>query len=148
MPCFFLGLNSVRNTFVITSLDGTQIKQVSAYKYLGVWLDDRLSLKKHVTELGKKLKFKIGFLYRNRACLSSINRKQIVQATFMSVLDYGDIIYMHASANTLKPLDAIYHCALRFITGELQNSSLYPISTCGLGLSICEARATCSLVYL
>lgn len=109
---------SVRNTFVITSLDGTQIKQVSAYKYLGVWLDDRLSFKKHVTELGKKLKFKIGFLYRNRACLSSVNRKQIVQATFMSVLDYGDIIYMHASANTLKPLDAIYHCALRFITGD------------------------------
>uniref|UniRef100_A0A673ZIM1 Reverse transcriptase domain-containing protein n=1 Tax=Salmo trutta TaxID=8032 RepID=A0A673ZIM1_SALTR len=109
---------SVRNTFVITSLDGTQIKQVSAYKYLGVWLDDRLSFKKHVTELGKKLKFKIGFLYRNRACLSFVNRKQIVQATFMSVLDYGDIIYMHASANTLKPLDAIYHCALRFITGD------------------------------
>lgn len=36
----------------------------------------------------------------------------------MSVLDYGHIIYMHASANTLKPLDAIYHCALRFIMGD------------------------------
>lgn len=27
----------------------------------------------------------------------------------MSVLDYGDIIYIHASASTLKPLDVIYH---------------------------------------
>lgn len=60
----------------------------------------------------------MGFFYRNRACLSSPHRRQIIQATFMSVLDYGDIIYMHASTATLKPLDAIYHCAIRFITGD------------------------------
>ena len=35
----------------------------------------------------------------------------------MSVIDYGDIIYMHATASTLKSLDATYPCALRFITG-------------------------------
>ena len=36
----------------------------------------------------------------------------------MSVLDYGDILYRHASATTLHPLKAVYHSALRFITGE------------------------------
>jgi hypothetical protein len=35
-----------------------------------------------------------------------------VQATFMSVIDYGDIIYMHATASTLKSLDVTYHCTL------------------------------------
>lgn len=36
----------------------------------------------------------------------------------MSVLDYGDIIYMDVSASTpLKPLDVIYQSALGFITG-------------------------------
>lgn len=35
----------------------------------------------------------------------------------MSVLNYGDIIYMHASASTLKPLHVIYHSALRFASG-------------------------------
>ena len=35
---------------------------------------------------------------------------------FLSVMDYGDILYMRASAATLKPLDAVYHSALRFIT--------------------------------
>lgn len=37
---------------------------------------------------------------------------------YMCVLDYGDIIYMHAASSTLKPLDAVYHYALRFITGS------------------------------
>ena len=37
---------------------------------------------------------------------------------FLAVLDYGDIIYRHAAATTLKPLDSVYHSALRFITGD------------------------------
>ena len=36
----------------------------------------------------------------------------------MSVLDFSDVIYMHASAAILKPLDAIFHSVLRFITGD------------------------------
>ena len=46
------------------------------------------------------------------------NRKLLVQSTFISVLDYGDIIYMHAGDLVLKQLDTIYHSALRFITGD------------------------------
>lgn len=42
----------------------------------------------------------------------------MVQSTFMCVLDYGEVSYMHAAASTLKPLDAVCHCALRFITGS------------------------------
>ena len=38
------------------------------------------------------------------------------QSVFISVLDYGDVIYGNASHSTLKTLDAVYHSALRFIT--------------------------------
>ena len=51
-----------------------------------------------------------------------ICRKRIIEATFLSVLDYGDIIYRHAAAATLKPLDTVYHSALRFITGDSYNT--------------------------
>ncbi len=34
------------------------------------------------------------------------------------MLDYGDIVYMHASPTPLKPLDAVYHSALHFTTGD------------------------------
>jgi hypothetical protein len=68
-----------------------------------------------ITELVKKLKWRIRFFIEiNLVCH---HRKEIAQATFMSVLDYGDVLYMHGSASVLKKLDAVYHAVLRFVTG-------------------------------
>lgn len=36
----------------------------------------------------------------------------------MPVFDYGDTLYMHASSSLLRPLDAVFHSALRFVTGD------------------------------
>ncbi len=32
------------------------------------------------------------------------------------MLDYGDILYMHANQSSLKMLDSVYHASLRFVT--------------------------------
>lgn len=48
----------------------------------------------------------------------------------MSILDYGDIIYMHAA------LDAVFNCALRFITGDG-----YITHHCVMYLFACKERA-------
>ena len=101
---------------VITA-QGSQIELVSSYKYLGVVIDDSLSFSAHIQQLVKKLKLKLGFFFRIKSCLSFESRKRLVSATFMSVLDYGDVLYMHASSNSLHSLDTVYHGALRFITG-------------------------------
>ena len=42
----------------------------------------------------------------------------IVQSTILSVLDYGDIVYMYAAPSALKLLDSVYHSAIRFVTGD------------------------------
>ena len=117
--CMVLTRSVDTNAFTgIFTLKGEQIEQVRSYKYLGIWLDDKLSFKDHVEHLTKKLRGQIGFLYRNRSCFSLASRKTIVQSVVMSVFDYGDVLYMHASLSTLKPLDAVYHSALRLITGD------------------------------
>ena len=104
------------DSLLISAADGTQIERVPAYKYLGLWLDQKLTFKPHIDLLAVKLRQKIGYLYRNHSSFPLSARKQIVEATFLSVLDYGDIIYMHASATALKVLDTVYHSAIRFIT--------------------------------
>lgn len=100
------------------TLNGTHITLTDSYKYLGIWLDSNLSFKIHIQQLTKKLKIKLGFLYRIKGCLSPSNRKIIVLSTFMSVLDYGDILYCHAASSTLHQLNPVYHSALRFITND------------------------------
>ena len=92
-------------------------------------------------------KFEVDLFYRNKACLTFVNRKEIVQATFMSILDSGDIIYMHAAASTLKPLDVVFYCALGFITGygsRTHHCVLYQ----WVGPLECKERAAFFCVYL
>lgn len=95
---------------------GTQIERVSTYKYLGMWLDDKLTFKIHIDALVKKLRVKLGFYFRNKSCFSLEARKKLVHATFLSVIDYGDVLYMHAASSILCKLDSAYHASLRFIT--------------------------------
>lgn len=100
----------------ILSLDGKSIERVSSYKYLGIWIDDKLSFNEHITALVKKLKVKLGFYYRNKSCFTFSARKKLVEATFLPVIDYGDILYMHAAFSILRHVDSVYHASLRFIT--------------------------------
>jgi hypothetical protein len=86
-----------------------EIEVVTSYKYLGILIDDGLSFKLHIQQLVKKLKLKLGFYFRNKAC------RRLVSATFMPLLDYGDILYMNASAQCLRSIDTLYHGTLRFI---------------------------------
>lgn len=60
---------------------------------------------------------RLGFYFRNKSCFSFVSKKRLVAATFIPLLDYGDVLYMNACSTSLHMLDAIYHCALRYITG-------------------------------
>ena len=102
----------------IKTVKNTLIERVSEYKYLGIWLDDKLTFKFHIDTLASKLRQKIGFLYRNKSIFPIICRKKIIEAVFLSVMDYGDTIYGNAVPTTLGPLKTAYHSVIRFITGD------------------------------
>ena len=102
----------------IKTVKDTLIERVSEYKYLGIWIDDKISFKFHIDTLASKLRQKIGFLYRNKSIFPIICRKKIIEAVFLSVMDYGDTVYGNAVPTTLEPLKSAYHSAIRFITGD------------------------------
>ena len=52
---------------IITTLDGSALEYVNNYKYLGVWLDCKLSFQTHIKHLQSKVISRIGFLFRNKA---------------------------------------------------------------------------------
>ena len=45
---------------LITS-NGTTIERVPHYKYLGIWLDEKLNFNTHIENLTKSLRMKLGF---------------------------------------------------------------------------------------
>ncbi len=103
------------NLSIFTS-DGKMIERVPFYKYLGIWIDDKLLFNVHIANLIRKLKLKLGFYFRNKSNFTFSAKKKLVETTFLTVLDYGDILYMHAASSILTSLDSVYHASLRFIT--------------------------------
>lgn len=50
-----------------------------------------------------------------------LSRMLLIEAIFLFDLDYDYVIYRHVSAST-KPLESVYHSALRFITSDNYSS--------------------------
>uniref|UniRef100_A0A8C7RJN6 Reverse transcriptase domain-containing protein n=1 Tax=Oncorhynchus mykiss TaxID=8022 RepID=A0A8C7RJN6_ONCMY len=98
----------------ITTPDGSDLEYVDNYKYLGVWLDCKLSFQTHIKHLQSKVKSRIGFLFRNKT--SFTHAAKHVKLTILPILDFGDVIYKIASNTLLNKLDAVYHSAIRFVT--------------------------------
>ena len=84
----------LQDNILISTLKNEVVERVSTYKYLGFLLEENLSFNQHIVSLTKKLRVKLGFFYRNKRCFSFVARKKLIQATFLSVIDYGDILYM------------------------------------------------------
>ena len=107
-----------------------------------------MSFKSHIENLVSKLKLKLGFFFRNKACFSLQTRKRLISTTFLPLLDYGDLLFMNASEQYLKKLDTVYHCALRFITGcgnLMHHCTLYTTAQCS---SLYARRQTHWLFFL
>ena len=79
------------------------IKQVSSYKYLGVWIDYLFSWKDHVDFVCKRTKQSIYFLCRLRSFGAS---SQILNLFFtsvkMSILQYCNIVWYKSLSSNLK----------------------------------------------
>ena len=112
---------------------GTEIERVNSYKYLGFIIDENLSFKLHIEKLVSKLKIKLGSFFRNKSCFLWQARKRLFTATFLPLLDYGDLLFINAPDQYLKKLDTVYHCALRFLTGcgnRVHHCTLYATAKC------------------
>ena len=100
----------------ITTLDGSDLEYVDNYKYLGVWLDCKLSFQTHIKHLQSKITSRICFLFRNKLSFTHAAKHILVKLTILPIFDFGDVIYKIASNTLLSKLDAFYHSAIRFAT--------------------------------
>jgi hypothetical protein len=100
----------------ITTLDGSDLEYMDNYKYLGVWLDCKLSFQTHIKHLQSKMKSRISFLFCNKASFTHTAKHTLVKLTILPILDFGNVIYKIASNTLLSKLDVVYHSAIRFFT--------------------------------
>jgi hypothetical protein len=123
----------------ITTLDAFNL-DVDSYKYLGVWLDCKLSFQTHIKHLQSKMKSRISFLFRNKASFTHAVKQTLVKLTILPILDFGDVIYKIASNTLLSKLDGVYHSAITIVPYTTHHCDLYTLVGWSLLHICCQTR--------
>ena len=91
--------------------DGSVIKLVTEYKYLGMILTPQLTFTKHLQRSINKARAKVGYLYQklNIKCLDLALTIQIFETYVLPIIVYGlGIWWGRVSSQALVSLDAIW----------------------------------------
>ena len=94
-------------------LNGNILKVVPTYKYLGVTLDEELSLESHVRTLINNTRFKSILLYKLKDCMSDKSLLRIYISHVLSAIDYCDILYVGAKGGSLEELQRLQNKCLK-----------------------------------
>lgn len=89
------------------------LKNVSSFKYLGLYLDQSLTFNLHAKHLEKKTSPAVGILWKLRKDLPLKHREMIYEALIKSHYLYLITCWGSASHNTIKQLQTIQNRAIR-----------------------------------
>ena len=103
------------------------IERTKTYKYLGVYIDDKLTWKYHIEKLCKKLSSVAGMIYRIRNRLSRKCLMLIYHGLVSSRLRYGILCWGTAAKTHLNKLNVIHNRVVRNITYKNRRDSAGPI---------------------
>lgn len=101
------------------------LEQVSIIRYLGVWMDSKLTFGSHIQKLVDKCKKGVNVL----RCLAGVDwgatrhsLKRVYSALIRSAIDYCRIVYGSASTSLLTKIEVIQNQALRICCGAFRSS--------------------------
>lgn len=95
------------------------------HRYLGIWIDNKLSFKTHITEITNKAKKKINIikmLSRKKGGAHPTTLSQVNKSIVRSQIDYGITIYSAASKTDLQRIEKIQNLSLRTTFRYLQST--------------------------
>ena len=109
------------------SLSGNVIPSVSSFKFLGIVLDSRLSMTKHVQHIKSKCARRMNLFRCIAGTDFGADRQTLLQlykTLVLPVIEYGSVVYAGGSESTLKKLDTIQNAFLRIATGAMKTTPI------------------------
>lgn len=131
-------------------LYGQTLEQVKVVRFLGMWMDSKLTWKHHIMKIIDKCKKGLNVL----KCLAGsdwgADRSSLLyiyDALIRSVFDYGCMAYRSAAESNLKLLDAIQAQALRVCCGAVRSSPVASLQVETAEMPLHFRRLALSAVY-
>ena len=95
-------------------INGVTMERVENYKYLGVWITSNLSWSKHITEVCRKARQKVGILYRK--CYKNANNATMLKLYLSCIrpeLEYAATVWSPHQKGQIDTLESVQKLALR-----------------------------------
>ena len=108
-------------------LDGNTIERVHVVKYLGVFINEKLSWSEHIDHLVSKVSRISGILYRNKFFLPMNCKRNIYFALIHSNLTYCIEVYANVNKSSLHPLIIKCNRLLRSLQLKSRRTSLFEL---------------------
>ena len=96
-------------------IDGKPLGVVKQFEYLGMQIDDRLQLNKHVENKYKKSRCKLGILYKIRKFITCQTALLLYKVMIRPFMEYGDFIVDSALQTVIDKLERLQEKSLRLI---------------------------------
>jgi hypothetical protein len=105
------------------SVDGEMLECVSSFKYLGIWLDPKLSWDEHSDRVYKKMSGRANLIGRHHHSFGKRQLKVYCDSLVMSVLGYLLPVWGSVCTSRLEAFDAIM---LRLVKKVIMKKSTIP----------------------
>ena len=110
--CMFINsLNQTPN--VVPMIKGNSLDVIKHFEYLGMQIDDKLQMNRHVENMYKKARCKLGILYKIRRFIGYQTSILLYKVMIRPHLEYGDFIVGTANQNFINKLDRLQDKAVR-----------------------------------
>ena len=126
------------------NIHNTVLQETNTIKYLGVYIDDKLTWKSHVDTIVAKANSVKGFLSRNfKHCPPSVKNK-CYQTLIRPVLEYASIIWSPYLVTLIDKIEAVKRHSVRFILNNYSRTSSVTSMMESLNLPLLDTRRTCN----
>lgn len=100
------------------SIRGTELRNVTDAKYLGVTINNKLKWNGHINNICKKANSTRGFLQRNLRRCSTKVKEQAYHTYVRPTLEYASTVWNPYTAELVKQMEMIQRRAARFVVSD------------------------------
>ena len=99
--CMFINFSN-QTPCVVPKIKGNSLDIVKHFEYLGMQIDDRLQMNKHVEIMYKKARCKLSILYKIRKFIGYQTAILLYKVMILPHMEYGDFIVDTANQSFVK----------------------------------------------
>ena len=109
------------------NINGTDVKFTAYARDLGVYIDNNLSMKKHISHICKVCYFELRRLSAMKQYLPSESLVQLISCFVLSRLDYCNSVLAGLPNSSLKKLQKVQNSAARLILDKSKREHITPL---------------------